>query len=332
MCYFAPIFKRMAFKIDRFVLAIISTICLAYFFPEFGIPSSPLPISVISSVGFFLIFFFYGLKLSPQQIKSGLHNWKLHVLVQLSTFLVFPLLVLIWYPFLQNEEQHTFWLAILFMSALPSTVSSSVVMVSVARGNVPAAIFNASISGIIGIIVTPLWIGLFMEKSGTDFDYSTIYLNLFLGIILPVLLGIGLQRFGHTLALKYGKQLSTFDKSIILLVIYKSFSESFYNHVFSSINVWDLLMLFSVVLALFYLVFFAIGWMASKLNFNIEDRITAQFCGTKKSLVHGTIFYKILFKNTAASSIILLPLMLFHATQIFIISIIASRLGRRPND
>ncbi|MGJ5640636.1 bile acid:sodium symporter family protein [Formosa sp. S-31] len=321
----------MAFKIDRFVLAIIATIVFAYFFPQFGIPSSPIPIAAISAVGFFLIFFFYGLKLSPTQIKSGLFNWKLHILVQLSTFVLFPLIILLVHPFIRTEEQQEFWMALLFMAALPSTVSSSVVMVSLARGNVPAAIFNASISGIIGILVTPLWVGLFLEKSGTDFDYSTIYINLIVGIILPVILGLALQRYGHSFAVKYSKQLSTFDKSVILLIIYKSFSESFYNHVFSSINWIDLGILFLIVIAVFYLVFYLIGFIASKLKFNREDIITAQFCGTKKSLVHGTIFYKILFKNTAASSVILLPLMLFHATQIFIISIIASRLGKEAD-
>ncbi|NCU02776.1 MAG: bile acid:sodium symporter, partial [Chitinophagaceae bacterium] len=57
--------------------------------------------------------------------------------------------------------------------------------------------------------------------------------------------------------------------------------------------------------------------------------ITAQFCGTKKSLVHGTVFSKILFPASMPTGIILLPLMLFHAMQIFIISIIASKLGNR---
>jgi sodium/bile acid cotransporter 7 len=61
------------------------------------------------------------------------------------------------------------------------------------------------------------------------------------------------------------------------------------------------------------------------LQFNKEDQITAQFCGTKKSLVHGTVFSKILFGNMATIGIILLPLMLFHAIQLFIISIIASK-------
>src|SRR5699024_8283044 len=92
-----------------------------------------------------LIFFFYGLKLSGKQIKSGLQNWKLHLLVQLSTFLLFPLLVLPFKPFIAAGHSQTIWLAFLFLAALPSTVSSSVVMVSIAKGKVPAAFFNACI-------------------------------------------------------------------------------------------------------------------------------------------------------------------------------------------
>ncbi|MBP1839929.1 bile acid:sodium symporter family protein [Formosa algae] len=322
----------MKFKIDRFILAIIAVIIFAYNVPQYGIEDSGFPISTISSIGFFLIFFFYGLKLSPQQIKSGLYNWKLHVLVQLSTFLFFPLLILMCYPFVQTQEQHSFWLALLFMAALPSTVSSSVVMVSVARGNVPAAIFNASISGIIGIVITPLWVGLFLEKSGTEFDYTSIYINLIIGIILPVILGLSLQRYGHALALKYSKQLTLFDKSVILLVIYKSFAESFYNDIFSSVKLLDFFILFLIVIAIFFTVFYCVGFIATKLKFSTEDKITAQFCGTKKSLVHGTIFYKILFNNSAASSLILLPLMIFHASQIFIISIIASKFAKRESE
>lgn len=51
----------------------------------------------------------------------------------------------------------------LFLATLPSTVSSSVVMVSIAGGNMAAAIFNASVSSLIGVFVTPLWMGIFLE-------------------------------------------------------------------------------------------------------------------------------------------------------------------------
>ncbi len=317
----------MKIKIDGFVLSVIGVIGLAYLFPQWGTLESKIPIDTISSIGISLIFFFYGLKLSPAKLKAGLTNYRLHFLVQASTFMIFPILVLAFRPLIQNEEQEIIWLAFFFLAALPSTVSSSVVMVSIAKGNIPAAIFNASISGIIGVALTPLWMGLFVHNANSDFDFTDIYMDLIVQIILPVVIGVLLQRFFGEMAQKYTKYLTLFDKSVILLIIYKSFARSFDGDIFGSVSIWDLMLLFTGVLALFGILFFVTGFLAKKMGFNREDRITAQFCGTKKSLVHGTVFSKIIFGNVPTIGIILLPLMLFHAIQLLIISMIASKMG-----
>lgn len=316
----------MKIKIDKFFLSIIGIIIIAYFFPEWGTKESKIPIDTISAIGISLIFFFYGLKLSPTKLKAGLKNWKLHLLVQVSTFLIFPLIVLMFQPLIKNEEQETIWLAFFFLAALPSTVSSSVVMVSMAKGNIPAAIFNASISGIIGIIITPLWMGLFVQGQQTEFDFTEIYTKLIIQIVLPVILGLLLQRFLGNLAQKHNAKLTFFDKSIILLIIYKSFAESFNGDIFKTISIKDLSFLLLGVLALFMFMFMITNFISKKLSFTREDQITATFCGTKKSLVHGTVFSKIIFGNMAVLGIILLPLMLYHAVQLLLISTIASRM------
>lgn len=317
----------MKVKIDNFVIAIIVVITLAYFFPQLGSKDSPVPLDLISSIGISMIFFFYGLKLSPEKLKNGLKNWKLHLLVQLSTFLIFPVVILLIYPFILTEPAKQTWLAFLFLAALPSTVSSSVVMVSIAKGNIPAAIFNASISGLIGIVVTPLWMGLFLNQSGTDYDLWNIYFKLLIEILLPVIAGILLQRYLGKYTQQYNHYFSLFDKAVILLIIYKSFAESFEDNVFSSVDTIDLVVITACVFALFFIIFWFTGYLARMLKFNHEDTITAQFCGTKKSLVHGTVFSKLLFPASIPIGIILLPLMLFHAIQIFIVSIIATKLA-----
>lgn len=312
-------------KVDGFVLAIMAVVLAAYLFPQGGGRDSVLPLDLIGSIGVSLIFFFYGLKLSPERIRSGLKNWRLHVLVQCATFLLFPLIVLVFYPFIQSDEGRTVWLAFLFLAVLPSTVSSSVVMVSIARGNIPAAIFNASISGLIGIAVTPLWMGFFLERAAGDFDLGSIYVKLLTEILAPVILGLALQRYLGGYVQRYSRGLNRFDKAVILLIIYKSFAESFEEGIFGSVSWWSLLAISVGVLALFYTVYFITGALAERLGFDREDRITAQFCGTKKSLVHGTVFSKILFPASIPVGLVLLPLMLFHAIQIFIISIIAGK-------
>jgi sodium/bile acid cotransporter 7 len=70
-------------------------IILAYIFPDIAAYMDGRFLEIITSVGVALVFFFYGLKLSFNEIKHGMKNWKLHLSVQLFTFALFPLLVLL---------------------------------------------------------------------------------------------------------------------------------------------------------------------------------------------------------------------------------------------
>jgi sodium/bile acid cotransporter 7 len=214
------------------------------------------------------------------------------------------------------------------MAALPSTVSSSVVMVSIAGGNIPGAIFNASISGIIGIVVTPLWMGLFLSKSGETPDFSRIVLQLVTQIILPVVLGLLLHRYFEKWVIRHLRQLAWFDKTVILLIVYESFSKSFISGIFRSVSTWVIIGLFVCVIVLFFTVFSLTGYMAKRFRFSREDRITLQFSGSKKSLVHGTVFASVLFSGISGAGIFLLPVMIYHAFQLSYISLVARRMQK----
>lgn len=91
-------------RIDRFVIAVVISVVIAYFFPQPGASDSPIPMDLIGSLGISFIFFFYGLNLSTDAIKNGLKNWRLHVVVQASTFLLFPLLVLPFFPLARDTS------------------------------------------------------------------------------------------------------------------------------------------------------------------------------------------------------------------------------------
>lgn len=324
--------KMNKIKLDPFVPTIIACILLAYFFPQLADAKSKFPLEEISNCAVSLVFFFYGLKLSKKDLVQGLSNWPLHLLVQASTFIIFPLLVIFWKPFVTSENLHQWWLAFLFLAALPSTVSSSVVMVSMARGNVVAAIFNASISGLLGIVFTPLWVGFYLKGQTSNFDLSQVYLKLLLEILTPMLLGFLLQKYWGVLAQQHKSKLALFDKMVILLIIYKSFAESFIAQIFDQIKVEEIFLVFVLVTILFAIQLMATKKTAKIFKLNTPDSITLQFCGTKKSLVQGTVFSKLLFPATMPIGILLLPLMMYHALQIFWISILAGKLGQRALD
>ncbi len=317
------------FGLDGFILALMSMILLAYFFPHLGSKDSPVPLSAIANYGVSLIFFFYGLRLSPQKLLAGIANWRLHLLIHSATFLVFPLLVIAARLLIGNVINDLIWLGIFFLACLPSTVSSSVVMVSIARGNIPAAIFNASISTLIGVFITPLWMGIFMNSSTQSLDLLPIILKLTLQVLLPVILGILLHSKCGAFAERHRKQLRYFDQSIILLIVFTAFCESFAQRMFQGYSLLFLILLGVALCVLFYLVYGIIYLTSKLLKFNREDKITAMFCGSKKSLVHGTVMSKILFAHSPYIGIILLPIMMYHALQLIMVSIIAQRMARR---
>ncbi len=316
-------------KIDGFIIALLGMIVLAWYVPGIGAKGSLIELEVLSSIGVSLIFFFYGLKLSPKNMQKGLSNVKLHILVQVTTFVVFPLIVLFFKPLAEfNKETSMLWLALFFMAALPSTVSSSVVMVSIAKGNIPGAIFNAGISGLMGIIITPLWMGLFMHTGDADFDFGASVMSLVIKILLPVLLGLSLNKYLGNTARKYGKYLTLFDKTVILSIVYNSFSKSFSANIFEHIKLTYLLITALCIVIVFALVYGIVFVIAIKLKFSKEDQITALFCGSKKSLVHGSVMANVLFKNMASQGIFIIPIMVYHSLQLIVISFIAQRLGK----
>jgi sodium/bile acid cotransporter 7 len=134
------------------------------------------------------------------------------------------------------------------------------------------------------------------------------------------------------IAENYRKQMRYFDQTIILLIVYTSFSESFSQDLFSGFKALDVFWLALGMVGFYLLVMFLVNLMAKALNFNREDKITAMFCGSKKSLVHGTVMAKVLFVNSVNMGIILLPVMLYHTLQMVASSILAKKMARETEE
>ncbi|MCH7400494.1 bile acid:sodium symporter family protein [Belliella kenyensis] len=314
--------------INNFFFLMIGMIVLARFFPEWGTSSAPLPLKSITGFGIVIIFFFYGVKLNPMKLISDLSNWKLHLVVQLSTFLIFPLIVLILYALFGEPDSYT-WLGVFYLAALPSTVSSSVVMVSIAKGNLPAAIFNASISSIIGIFITPVWMEFMLPASSMDFDLTDTFFKLSLQVLLPLLIGLSLHHYLAPWVGRNSKSLKNLDQGIILLIVFTAFAESFAEKMFDGKSALSLFTL-GALMVLFFLVMMTVMHFISKgLGFNDEDRIAVLFCGSKKSLVQGAVMGKVMFPDPVIFGVILLPLMMYHALQLLLGTAIAQKMGQR---
>jgi sodium/bile acid cotransporter 7 len=314
---------------NTFLLGLILAIFLAWLFPKLGSSEGPIHWKPWINGGIALVFFFYGVKLNPRQLMEGLSNWKLHLTIQLFTFIVFPFLVLLifrWLPWVDQD----FELGISYLAALPSTVSASVVMVNIAGGNVSAAIFNASISGLLGVVITPAWMGILAENLGQgEVDFWPTFVDLTIKVILPVFAGVLLHGKLFPLIRSHLKRLKYLDQAIIMMIVFTAFSDSFYQKIFQPYSWLSLLKIAFLMLILFLMVLLLIELVSRFLGFSIKDRITALFCGSKKSLVHGVVIGKVMFPDPAVLGLVLLPVMLYHFQQLLIGSSLAEWFGRK---
>ena len=322
--------------LEPFVLMLFGSIFVAWLAPSIGMDREPISLGDIATWGVSLIFLFYGLRLDWSGLKAGLVNTRLHILIHVSTFVLFPLIVLaaMWLfgGFGAEGNRHYLWIGTFFLAALPSTVSSSVVMVSIAGGNMPAAIFNASISSLLGVFLTPLWMGIFINNIDGMHGLGDVILKLVIQVIVPVCAGIALNPKFGAFAQKHKKKLRLFDEAVILMIVYTSFCNSFEKKMFDGFALSELAVLSACMIALFIAVFVIIWKLSHAMGFSREDSITATFCGSKKSLVHGSVMSKVLFDNAAAVGVVLLPTMLYHAVQLIIVSIIAKRMGEKSKN
>ena len=182
--------KQLFNKHNSFLIALVFMVVLARIVPYRKEYNEIFDLSKFIDWGICIIFLLYGLKLNIKQVVGDIKNWRLHLLVHLGTFVLFPLLVLPFYLVVKGTNYELIWISVFFLASLPSTISSSVVLVSIAKGNVTAAIFNASVSGLIGIVATPLLMGFFIDGTQTGVGQDEVVRQLLLKVLLPLILGL----------------------------------------------------------------------------------------------------------------------------------------------
>ncbi|MYN38762.1 bile acid:sodium symporter [Duganella sp. FT109W] len=317
--------KRPRFLPDNFTLAMIATVIAASVFPCHG--QGEIIFNNITHVAVSLLFFLHGAKLSREAVVAGITHWRLHLLVMLCTFALFPLLGLLLKPVLTPLVTPDLYLGILFLCMLPSTVQSSIAFTAAARGNVPAAICSASASNLFGIFLTPLLVGLLTSAQmagGSPLDSA---LQIALQLLLPFIAGQIARRWIGAWVERNKALTRLVDQGSILLVVYTAFSEAVGQGLWHELS-WATLAGLMVVNALLLgLVMFISAQAARRLGFNREDRIAIVFCGSKKSLASGVPMAKVLFAGGALGAVVL-PLMLFHQLQLMVCAVLAQRYAK----
>ncbi len=316
---------------NGFLLGLILAVAFAFVLPGPGARGGALHAELLNNVGIALILFLQGLSLAFEKIRTGASNWRLHLVIQSFTFLIFPLVGLLFnagIPWFWPDAPVAVRQGILYLCVLPSTISTSVVFTAAAGGNTPGALFNAAFSNIIGVVITPVLVQMLMQKPGSSAPFAPLLLKIMLLTLVPFAAGMLLRNLVKDWVDSRKIWVTRISNFVILFIVYTAFCDSVVENVWAR---YGLLLTAKILLliVLLYSIMSLLVFSANRfLRLSREDAIASYFCSVKKTLAMGVPLAVLIFGHQADLTLILLPVMFYHPLQLIVNGVLANRWAR----
>ncbi|XP_021103354.1 sodium/bile acid cotransporter 7 isoform X2 [Heterocephalus glaber] len=187
---------------EWFMIGIVVVIAGAKLEPSVGVHGGPLkPEITVSYIAVATIFFNSGLSLKTEELTSALVHLKLHLFIQIFTLAFFPATIWLFLQLLSITSINEWLLkGLQTVGCMPPPVSSAVILTKAVGGNEAAAIFNSAFGSFLGIVITPLLLLLFLGSS-SSVPFTSIFSQLFMTVVVPLIIGQELTITGSVLEL-----------------------------------------------------------------------------------------------------------------------------------
>jgi sodium/bile acid cotransporter 7 len=174
------------------------------------------------------------------------------------------------------------------------------------------------------VLLTPLWLQLVLGAAGHSLPLGRVVLDLLLWLVLPLLVGQGFRPLLGAFATRHKARIGVLDRLTILLLVYTSFCDSVKAQVWSS-GLAPLAVSAVASVTLLALTMTSVWLISGAFAFERGERITALFCGSKKTLASGVPMARVIFGAAPGLGLILLPIMLYHPIQLLVGGWLAGR-------
>ncbi|CAB4042982.1 sodium bile acid cotransporter 7 isoform X1 [Paramuricea clavata] len=303
-----------------FLIGIVLAILAAKANPSFGAKGGLLkPEYTVKYLAVSFIFFNSGLSLRTEELTRAVTRVKLHACVQGFTLIFVPVLINILTLVLKYTTLDN-WLVqgLRVVGCMPPPVSSAVILTKAVGGNEAAAIFNSAFGSFLGIVVTPVLLYLIIGSSSTV-PFVSVFTQLSITVVVPLLIGQWLRTCVKDWLEQTKPPFGTLSSCTLLLIIYTTFCDTF-NQASLGINGSSLMVMAIIILLLqFVLLYLAFNLSRTPmLDFSAADSVAVMFCSTHKSLTLGIPMLKIIYAGYPYLSVISIPLLMYHPTQILL--------------
>ena len=309
--------KREFPKGVGFSLCLVGSSFLGLIYPDFLLGREWFDGQFISNFATICIFFFIGRAINLTGLVDALKQPSTVLLIQSCIFLV-PWVCafgLMQFGFLQQVQVGWF-----FLLVLPTTVSSCIVYSKLAGGNGEFALTHSFLSNLLAPLLLPILFASFISSS-VKFAWS-IYPQIFIVILLPLLLGIGSRHFPFVWTKEPRKGEAMVPPFCILILSYLAFAQGSSGGMFQL--GWDELI---ISLLVCWIGMSALAWLAGRVISKDKGiRVSAYFIISQKSLATGIPLAFAIISNVNDSHLasIIVPITAYHLFQLLMGSLLVA--------
>jgi len=324
-----------ALKNQGLTLALLGACALAFLYPELGARGGLLRTELTTKIAVAAAFFLQGLSLRGRQLIHSATRFRVMLFCQSWIFALCPA-IMIGIAFVTAPWVHPgIRDGLLYLSVLPTTISSAIILTASFRGDAATALFNSTLANLLGVVITPLWCSALFSNAGEQLPpLFSLISKIALLVILPIIVAQVLRpRFRDTIEARK-PLIRSLSNAMIIFIVFASFCNSVAS------GMWATLPLSSIAAALLFslvylLLISSLVWTSSAIaDPDRSQRIAAFFCGSQKTLAAGAPMASIIFAQSspATQGLIILPLILYHSLQLFLAGIVGPKLAKGPPD
>ncbi|KAI8065371.1 putative sodium bile acid cotransporter [Gilbertella persicaria] len=332
-----------------FLFGLGVVIGLAWAFPSVGKSNGDIKAQYTVKWGaVIVIFLLSGLGLEVSVMLRTMLRWRLHLVVQVISFIVLPFVmygVVRFFVCVHADLDPTVYKGWIIALSTSTTVSSNAVMTRNANGNDGAAVLNAALGNILGIFISPALMTAFQNdpivfEPGTDRgnpDYLSILKNLGCTVLAPLVVGQVL-RYWFPARVKYLAAKCKFpiiNTLALLALVWSVFSDSRASDAFSNTGGVDIVAIIFVDIAMYLFgcsicLFVArLPWptryrkepiWVTRWRFSRKDAVAIMYCGATKTVSMGIPLINVLYAQSSYGimGVLSLPLLMYHIFQLVI--------------
>ncbi|OLL27050.1 putative membrane protein [Neolecta irregularis DAH-3] len=284
-----------------------------------------------------------GASSSSQALLQNALNYKLHLVTQLTSFVLFSVVNLsIAYLVLYTSKIDFYILTgFIILGCTATAIASNVIMTKKAGGDDAAALIEACLGNVLGTFITPALLQLYLRES-TGFEagkpkgsigkiYARVLQQLGTCVIGALIVGqflrtINPKKVDTVFQKLYLNKVGSF---MLLLLIWATFSNAFSSGAFQSLSSNSILFMLLTNIALYLVFTILCVYLALAAGFSKKQAIAIAYCGAGKTPAVGIPLIHSQYQGFSQiiRGKLTIPLVLYQGEQL-VIGQILTGLGR----